>query len=200
MPFPFKGRFEAMSAARQHVLLVAVSALACLFGGCAGISYPVEAAPSLTSLPLRVQVAYAVDGDTLRVRLPSEEPTYVRLIGIDTPEDVRPGYSTECGARAAAASMDRLAPEGAHLTLRPDSLADSEDRYGRLLAHAFIAARQLEVAQLRRGLAYVYRYEGQPFDGLTRFEAAQRLARRAGRGVWGGCGGDFHSAEPGVQR
>ena len=59
-------------------------------------------------------------------RLPSGDLAYVRLVGIDTPEDVRPGYPTECGARAAAASMERLAPEGAAVTLRPDSVADAE--------------------------------------------------------------------------
>jgi micrococcal nuclease len=148
---------------------------------------------------MRADVAYAVDGDTLRVTLPSGDLAYVRLVGIDTPEDVRPGYPTECGAQAAAASMERLAPQGATVTLRPDSVADAEDRYGRILAHAFIGGRQLEIAQLRRGLAFVYRYDDQRFDGLTRFEAAERSARGARRGSWSRCGGDFHSAEPGLQ-
>jgi micrococcal nuclease len=139
-------------------------------------------------------IAYVVDGDTLRVALPSGELAYVRLVGIDTPEDVKPGASVECGAKAAAASMRALAREGASVTLRSDSVADSEDRYGRLLAHAFIGGRQLEVAQLRRGWAEVYRFEGQRFDGLARFERAQDQAHRAGRGVWSACGGDFHGA------
>jgi micrococcal nuclease len=95
--------------------------------------------------------------------------------------------------------MESLAPEGAAVALRTDSVADPTDRYGRILAHTFIDARQLEIAQLRRGWAYVYRYDEQRFDGLPRFKAAERSARRAGRGVWGSCGGDFHSAEPGVQ-
>ncbi len=149
--------------------------------------------------PLRAEVAYAVDGDTLRVRLADGGLDYVRLVGIDTPEDVRPGYPTECGARAAAASMERLAPEGATVILKPDAVAGAEDRYGRLLAHAFVDGRQLEIAQLRRGLAYVYRYDDQSFEGLPHFEAAERSARRAGRGSWKRCGGGFHSAEVGVQ-
>ncbi len=139
-------------------------------------------------------IAYAVDGDTLRVELPSGELAYVRLVGIDTPEDVKPGAPVECGAKAAAASMRALAKEGASVVLRSDSVADAEDRYGRLLAHAFIGGRQLELAQLRRGWAEVYRFEGQRFDGLARFERAQKQARRAGRGVWSACDGDFHSA------
>jgi micrococcal nuclease len=144
-------------------------------------------------------VAYAVDGDTLRIEEADGELAYVRLVGIDTPEDVRPGYPTECGSKAAARSMAALAPEGAQVTLRYDSLADHVDRYGRILAHAFIGGRQLELAQLRRGLAYVYRYDDQRFDGLPRFEAAAAAAHSADRGVWGSCGGDFHSAEDGIQ-
>ena len=147
----------------------------------------------------RATIDYAVDGDTLRVRQPSGSLAYVRLVGIDTPEDVRPGYQVECGSRAAAASMRRFAPEGASVLLRRDSVASATDRYGRTLAHAFVDGRQLEVAQLRRGWAYVYRFEGRRFNGLARFERVQRAARRAHRGIWGLCGGDFHSAEPGVQ-
>jgi endonuclease YncB( thermonuclease family) len=160
--------------------------------GCSAAAAPQSAPDAHTATS--ATVAYAVDGDTLRVELPSGELAYVRLVGIDTPEDVRPGYPTECGAKAAAASMEHLAPEGAAVTLRPDSVADPEDRYGRFLAHAFIGGRQLEVAQLRRGWAGVYRYDGQRFDGLPRFEAAERHARRAALGVWGRCNGDFHSA------
>jgi micrococcal nuclease len=147
----------------------------------------------------RATIAYAVDGDTLRVREADGSLDYVRLVGIDTPEDVKPGYPSECGSRAAAASMDRLAPEGAEVTLRYDSVADHEDVYGRILAHAFIGGRRLELVQLRRGWAYVYRYDDQHFDGLARFDTVQGQARSQDRGVWGSCGGDFHSAEPGLQ-
>jgi endonuclease YncB( thermonuclease family) len=160
---------------------------------------PEPGSPIDFTTAIRATVDYAVDGDTLRVGLSSGELDYVRLVDIDTPEDVRPGYPIECGARAAAASMDHLAPEGARVTLRPDSVAASRDRYGRILAHAFIKGRQLEPAQLRRGWAYVYRYEGQRYEGLLAFEAAERHARQAHLGVWGLCHGDFHSAEPGVQ-
>jgi micrococcal nuclease len=179
--------------------IIAIVLLAATATGCATAATRDQRREVDFTTPVRATVAYAVDGDTLRVRLPSGDLAYVRLVGIDTPEDVKPGYPTECGARAAAASLEHLAPAGAAVILRPDSVADPEDRYGRLLAHAFIGPRQLELAQLRRGLAYVYRYEGQRFDGLPRFEAASDAARRAARGVWGRCDGDFHSAEPGVQ-
>lgn len=139
-------------------------------------------------------IAYVVDGDTLRVQLGSRGLVYVRLVGIDTPEDVKPGRSVECGAQQAAASMRQLAPEGAAALLRFDSVADEYDRYGRLLAHVFIGGRQLELIQLSRGWAEVYRYNHQRFDGLVAFARSAAGARRANRGVWGECGGDFHSS------
>jgi micrococcal nuclease len=147
----------------------------------------------------RATIAYVVDGDTLRIREDDGELQYVRLVGIDTPEDVKEGTAVECGSRAAARSMEGLAPEGASVYLRYDSVADREDVFGRVLAHAFVDGRQLELAQLRRGWAFVYRYHDQQFDGLSRFYAAADRAESEGRGVWGRCGGDFHSARPGVQ-
>jgi micrococcal nuclease len=160
-------------------------------GACGEATGSTPGAPASTT---GARIAYVVDGDTLRVRLADGDLSYVRLVGIDTPEDVKPGTPVECGAEMAAASMRSLAPEGARVRLRLDSVADEHDRYGRLLAHAFVGARQLEVVQLRRGWAEVYRFDDQHFDGLDRFESAERGAREGGRGIWGRCGGDFHSA------
>jgi micrococcal nuclease len=179
---------------RLSILLASALALAAMALPAASTSAHRAAPRSFTAT-----IDYAVDGDTLRIREPDGELAYVRLVGIDTPEDVKPGYPSECGSKAAARSMEALAPEGASVTLRYDSVADHEDVYGRILAHAFIDHRQLELVQLRRGWAYVYRYDDQRFDGLSRFYSAQDQARSQGRGVWGSCGGDFHSAQRGRQ-
>jgi hypothetical protein len=126
-------------ASTLAVLLVAASA--CLAG-----AHPPSAHAQAKSATFHATIAYAVDGDTLRIREPGGELAYVRLVGIDTPEDVKPGYPSECGSKAAARSMERLAPEGAGVTLRYDFVADHEDVYGRILAHAFIEGRRLELA------------------------------------------------------
>jgi micrococcal nuclease len=119
--------------------LIALILIAATASGCATAARSDGARDINFTTPMRATLDYAVDGDTLRIE--QADNSYVRLVGIDTPEDVRPGYPTECGAQAAAASMARFAPEGATVLLRPDSVADATDRYGRILAHAFINRR-----------------------------------------------------------
>lgn len=181
---------RALRLARSTAVAAALALLVVLLLASLGCAEDTTATGSRTPAGQKATVAYAVDGDTLRVKLASGQLAYVRLVGIDTPEE----SSQECGAAEASASMEQLAPEGAAVLLRPDRVADARDRYGRLLAHAFVGGRQLEVAQLRRGWAEVYRFEGQRFDGLDRFERAESSARRAERGAWRLCGGYFHSA------
>lgn len=142
---------------------------------------------------LRARVIRAVDGDTLEVRLLRTGTAIdVRLIGIDTPETVRPGVAVECGGPAASRSMHHMA-DGRRVTLVTDSTQDRVDRYGRLLAYA---VRRVGVdlgrAQIRRGLAEIYEYDGVPFERVRRYRRAEEDASNAGRGVWGECGGDFH--------
>ncbi|MBS1894077.1 MAG: hypothetical protein JST59_22485, partial [Actinobacteria bacterium] len=98
----------------RALLSVAVASVALAVVACGGRAEAEADGEHLRS----GRIEYAVDGDTLRVRLAAGDLLYVRLIGIDTPEDVRPEAPVECGGRAAAASMDRLAPEGAFVRLR----------------------------------------------------------------------------------
>src|SRR3954465_1008070 len=85
-----------------------------------------------------VRVVRVVDGDTIRVALPSgEEP--VRYIGIDTPESVKPGSPVECFAKRASAFNGEL--------VAGELVRDVEerDRYGRLLAYVYRARDDLFV-------------------------------------------------------
>jgi endonuclease YncB( thermonuclease family) len=154
-----------------------------------------ESKPSRRAQTIRARVTKVVEGDTLRV-LPLEQTkrsSYtVRLIGIDTPETGRPGTSVECGGPEASRNLTRLA-DGRRVVLRTDRTQDTFDRYDRLLAYAARRdGRQLQLAQLRAGWAKVYVYGSSPFRRVRAFRRAQRSARRADRGVWGECAGDFH--------
>jgi endonuclease YncB( thermonuclease family) len=139
-----------------------------------------------------------VDGDTVAARFANGAEDDVRLIGIDTPEDVKPGYPVECGARAATRSMTEMAA-GRRAILVADPSQDRFDRYGRLLAYLYVAGRNLNLRQVGRGWGDVYVYEGNPFTQVRAFRRASAMARSRGLGVWGRCSGDFHSAEPGRQ-
>jgi endonuclease YncB( thermonuclease family) len=147
---------------------------------------------------IAAQVVHDVDGDTVAAEFANGAQIDVRLIGIDTPEEVKPDYPVECGARAAAGSMRAMA-SGRRVTLETDPTQDRFDRYGRLLAYAYRRGQNLDRAQVRRGWADVYVYGHSPFRQVRTFRRAARAASAEGRGVWGRCGGDFHSAEPGVQ-
>ena len=175
----------------SRVLAAALGLPACLVVPALGGAAPSPAARAEAS-SFTATVAYAVDGDTLRIREADGDLAYVRLIGIDTPESVKPDTPPECGSEGASRSMDRLAPEGATVRLVFDG--EREDDNGRTLAHAYVGGRQLELAQLRLGWAEIYRYHGRTFAGLARYYALQARAKAARRGVWGQCGGDFHSS------
>src|SRR5918998_4549398 len=124
------------------VLLALVAALS---------AAPAAPAPS-GAFTLRGTVTYVVDGDTLDVRLTGGGRERVRLIGIDTPE------RGECHAANATAAARSLA-YGRSVVLKGDATQDTRDRYGRLLAYAWVGGRDDLGHQLvRRGYAAVYVY------------------------------------------
>ncbi len=149
--------------------------------------------PAPGPLPRRepAKVVRAVDGDTLSVDLKDGGRRDVRLIGIDTPETVRPNTPVQCGGRQASASMHALA-DGRRVTLIGDPTQDRVDRYGRLLAYVIRGKRNLAKVQLRRGWAKVYVYNHHPFRKVRSFRHAEHRAERSDRGVWAECDGNFH--------
>ena len=142
----------------------------------------------------KADVMDAVDGDTISVRLGNGDQRDVRLIGIDTPETVRPGTPVQCGGPQASASMHALA-DGNRVTLVSDPTQDRVDRYGRLLDYVFRGNEDLGKIQLRRGWADVYVYQHNPFEKVRPFKHAEHRAENANLGVWKDCGGDFHTPQ-----
>jgi micrococcal nuclease len=123
-------------------------------------------------------VTRVVDGDTIVV---GDER--VRLIGVDTPESVKPGSPVECFAREASAFLERLV-EGRRVRLERD--AEARDRYGRLLAYVHRGELFVNAELVRRGYASVATFPPnvRHVDTLLR---AQREARSARRGLWSAC-------------
>jgi micrococcal nuclease len=128
---------------------------------------------------LRGTVTYVVDGDTLNVRLVGGRRERVRLIGVDTPE------RGACLSGPATAQARRLA-DGKRVILRGDATQDTRDRYGRLLAYAWVRGRDLGFQQVTSGLARVYVYD-RPFQRLSAYRRAEKAGRKRPQNVWRGC-------------
>ncbi|MCY1273613.1 Staphylococcal nuclease-like [compost metagenome] len=124
-------------------------------------------------------VQRVVDGDTLRLA----DGRNVRLIGINAPELAHQGRSTEPYAEAARKRLQELvAANDGRVGLRVG--VQGKDHYGRTLAHVYDAAgRNLEAELLAAGLGYQVAVA--PNVELVACQrAAEREARRAGRGLW----------------
>jgi micrococcal nuclease len=127
----------------------------------------------------RGTVTSITDGDTINVRLDSGRRERVRLIGIDTPE------RGACLSARATAQARRLAGNQ-RVVLRGDATQDTRDRYGRLLAYAWVRGRDLGYQQVAAGLARVYVYD-RPFQRLGAYRRAEALGRTRPQNVWRGC-------------
>lgn len=125
----------------------------------------------------RHAVARVIDGDTLLLT----DGARVRLMGVDTPETVRPHtpvqpFGPEATAFTRAFIGDRP------IELRFDR--ERVDRHGRFLAYVFVDGRMLNEELVRAGLAraeFGYHYS----DSIKRrYRDAQREAQSAARGLW----------------
>src|SRR3954454_19494377 len=165
---------RALSSAVVAVLAAAVLAIAAGGGRSSGTKDTQDA-----------RVVRVVDGDTIVARLASGATERVRLIGIDTPESVKPGTSVQCFALKASAYTKHLLT-GRAVRLVED--AEARDRYGRLLAYVYRKPDGLFVnAELvRRGYAQTLTIPPN-VRFAERFLALARQARDAGTGLWAAC-------------
>jgi micrococcal nuclease len=132
-------------------------------------------------------VVRVVDGDTVVVRLPAGEET-LRLVGIDTPETVKPDAPVECFGPEASARTKALLPTGTAVRLERD--LEARDRYGRVLAYVYRLPDDLFVNLSLAADGFARPLSIAPNVAYSdRFAGAAAEARRAGRGLWGACPG-----------
>ena len=144
-------------------------------------------------------VVDVVDGDTIEVEVTSVSPGpgagearvgeeyTVRLIGIDTPESVKPNSPVECFGKESSAAAGALL-FGAAVRLVKD--VEETDRYGRLLRYVYIGEETANGRLVVNGYAHAYTYPPNVRHSNL-FVQLEREARENGRGLWStqGCDG-----------
>ena len=130
------------------------------------------------------EVIWISDGDTIRVRVNSDEVT-VRIIGIDTPEIQKEDSPGECFGDEATANLERILKVGDRVELTFDR--ERFDRFDRTLA--YVGTDQVEdlgAEQLADGFAE--HIVVQPNDArASEYEQLERAAQTENKGLWASC-------------
>jgi micrococcal nuclease len=127
-------------------------------------------------------VVRVVDGDTIEARFDGRVED-VRMIGVDTPETVKPGTPVQCfGRRASRFSHRRLEHQRVGLVFG----VERRDVYGRLLAYVYLGPRFVNAELVRRGLARTLAIAPNTRFS-SQFRRLEMKAARRGKGLWGVC-------------
>nr|WP_249408879.1 thermonuclease family protein [Frigoribacterium sp. CFBP 8751] len=110
------------------------------------------------------------------------------MIGVDTPETVKPDAPIDCFGPEASAFTTATLPEGATVWLEDDASQGDSDRYDRLLRYVWspdgtMLNERLVAEGYGREDTYddAYRYR-------DRFVAAEASAEASRVGLWAACG------------
>ena len=190
---------------RPAIHLMSLAMCGVVLQGCAGhqVSLTEQAPATLAAEPSGYEdalVTRVVDGDTIVARIsartegpgagsaPVGAEVRVRLIGIDTPESVKPNSPVECFGREASAALKALI-EGSEVKLVRD--VEEADRYDRLLRYVYLGEEMANARMVANGYASAYTFP--PSVRYSEmFVQLEREAREANRGLWSAdtCSGD----------
>ena len=127
-----------------------------------------------------VQLLKVLDGDTLQVARPGEDPVQVRLIDIKAFDAKVEKDAATPFAQATLAALEHMTSgQPLRVQLLPDR---NQDRYGRWLATLYAGPQDLALSLLQRGLVLVYPVY--PFPALPLYFQAQEQARARHAGFW----------------
>lgn len=140
-------------------------------------------------------VSHVVDGDTVDLDFGSGRIERARLLGIDTPETMKPDAPVECyGPEASARAKDLLAP-GTEVLVQRDT--EARDRYGRLLVYLWHRADGAFVNGSLVADGYARTLSIEPNDAhRVDLSAAAAAASAGGVGLWGACPPDGEATRP----
>lgn len=160
----------------------------------AGLAVPAVAAADPAPVMPSGIVVDVVDGDTVHVLDAVRGDVTVRILGIDTPETKKPGYTVGCWGPQAT-DFARAALLGQPVAVVSDPTQAAVDRYGRTLGYIVrVDGFNYSVEAARNGAAKSYVYDGAPVARAGEIAQAEEQARAAGTGLWGApCFGNTDS-------
>lgn len=147
------------------------------------VKVPLTIVQGIKTEPGFYNVSYVSDGDTFSVSMDGKQEK-VRLIGVDTPETVKPNSPQECYGKAAS-DFTKNSLLGKSVRLEADPINQNRDRYDRLIRYAYLQDGSLYNATLIRE-GYGFAYLSFPFTKSDEFRQLQVNARQNSRGVWSG--------------
>jgi micrococcal nuclease len=141
--------------------------------------------PPVPADAFSARVVRVVDGDTFLATMPgAAQPVRVRVVGVDTPETVKPDTPVACYGPQASTFTKHLLPPGATVRAAHEPGGDT-DRYGRQLWDVWLPdGRFLESVLAAAGAARAYPYPPQVEHAALIAQLAD-AARAQGRGLWG---------------
>ncbi len=162
-------RSEGDTQMRQWLAVVLAAAL--LLCGCGQQAQPQP------NGEMKAKVERVVDGDTFQI----EGGERVRMIGVNTPETVKPNHPVEYFGKEASNYTKKLLT-GQTVTLRFD--VELRDKYGRLLAYVYLPDGTFVNDKLvREGYARIMTIPPN-VAYADQFLASEREARKNHRGLW----------------
>lgn len=123
------------------------------------------------------KVVAVLDGDTITVLDAEHVQHKIRLAGIDAPEKSQP-----YGQRSKQSLSDLV------FSRQVDVHSEKRDRYGREIGKVMLGDDDVNLEQVRRGMAWFYRQYQQELstEDRERYGAAEQQAQTAKVGLWGG--------------
>lgn len=169
--------------ARTYQVLLAVLLFATfIYQKETGVLLPTGQVPSPTDDGIAVSEAHTakvvrvIDGDTFEI----EGGERVRLIGVDTPESVKPDAPVECFGKESSEYLRSLV-EGKEVRLERDRT--DRDRYARLLRYVYLGDAFINEQIVREGYAESVAYKPDTTK-QTVLDRAEETAEIEQRGRW----------------
>lgn len=146
---------------------------------------PKQSAKPRALPPGEATIVAVSDGDTVLVRIDGVDE-HVRLIGVNTPETVKPNFPVECYGPEASHLTKSLLPKGTVVRIERD--IEARDGYNRILGYVYRKDDGLFVnLELARQGAGVLMSIKPNLAHEPEFAAAVADAQAAHRGLWQSC-------------